>query len=196
MRKYKAFTLAEVLLVLAIIGVIAAVTIPATMQQSGEKKFAALGKKALSTLQNAIDLKLTLVPRNAGQAGMTLFQWLADGEQFGYAALKVADHNANWSVVQTADGMIWSRVSDYTDSNYKTGRYAVYRIDLNGAEGPTKSTVQSGLGGAEGYRNDAKSYDVIYVMVNQQGQVVTHGNTLHGDNEDDRALRYFGHDAR
>ena len=40
------------------IGVIAAVTIPAIMQQSSEKKFSALAKKARSTIQNAIDLKI------------------------------------------------------------------------------------------------------------------------------------------
>ena len=87
MNKKSAFTLAEVLLVLAIIGVIAAVTIPAIMQQSSEKKFSALAKKSLSTLQNAIDLKLATTPIGPGDMGVGLLQWLIDGEEDGTSTL-------------------------------------------------------------------------------------------------------------
>lgn len=195
MRKYKAFTLSEVLLVLAIIGTIAAVTVPVVMQQSTDKKFAALGKKALATLQNAIDTKLALVPINAGRANMGLFQWLANGERWGQDAIKVTKHN-NWRVMQTPDGIIWDEIQrGAIDSNSKLGRSFIYRIDLNGSEGPTNSTVETGISGA-GYANNARHFDVIYVRITSEGNIETHGNTLHGDAEDDRALIYFGHQVR
>ena len=74
-NKKSAFTLAEVLLVLAIIGVIAAVTIPAIMQQSSEKKFSALAKKAQSTLQNAINLKLATTPIGPGDMQIGIIRY-------------------------------------------------------------------------------------------------------------------------
>lgn len=185
MRKYKAFTLAEVLLVLAIIGVIAAVTIPATMQQSAEKKFASLAKKTLSTIQNAVDLKLTYVPLNAQQMNMRFFQWLADGEQFGYDTLKIVDHTADWTRVQTADGTIY-QVTSETNANNKIGKNVSLRIDLNGSEGPTKSTVQSGL---VGYQNAARFYDVIFIYYNGDEHLRIPPNS---DAENDRARKYLG----
>ncbi len=107
-NKKTAFTLAEVLLVLAIIGVIAAVTIPAIMQQSSEKKFAALAKKAQSTLQNAIDLKIASVPMGAAEH-VEILQWLLDGEEDGTSTLKAIkrDSDTNAAVIQTPDGMIF-----------------------------------------------------------------------------------------
>ncbi len=188
MRKYKAFTLAEVLLVLAIIGVIAAVTIPATMQQSAEKKYAALAKKAVSSLQNAIDLKLTYVPLNAAQMNMHLFQWLADGEEFGFDTLKVVKHNANWSVVQTADGTIYYVKSESNNSSNPTGKSVTLRIDVNGSEGPTKSTVENGL---TDYVNDKKHHDIIYMGLYGTNQLKIPTNS---DAENDRARRYLGID--
>lgn len=49
-----AFTLAEVLITLVIIGIIAAVTVPAIIQQTQKQEYVAGLKKAHSTLQNAL----------------------------------------------------------------------------------------------------------------------------------------------
>ncbi len=51
-----AFTLAEVLITLGIIGVVAALTIPTLMQKTNEKDTVAKVKKIYSTLSNAINL--------------------------------------------------------------------------------------------------------------------------------------------
>ena len=55
--KKGAFTLAEVLLTLAIIGVVAAMTVPSLMTSTEDKKLGAGAKKAYNTLQNAVTLK-------------------------------------------------------------------------------------------------------------------------------------------
>ena len=49
-----AFTLAEVLITLVIIGVIAAITVPAMIQQTQKQEYVSGLKKAYSTLQNAL----------------------------------------------------------------------------------------------------------------------------------------------
>lgn len=56
MKKIIAFTLAEVLITLGIIGVVAAMTIPTLMQNMGNNQFEAGFRKVLSTFSNAINL--------------------------------------------------------------------------------------------------------------------------------------------
>src|SRR5574344_915991 len=51
--KFLAFTLAEVLITLGIIGVVAALTIPTLMQKTEERETVSKLKKVYSTLQNA-----------------------------------------------------------------------------------------------------------------------------------------------
>lgn len=59
MTKKNAFTLAELLITLVIIGVIAALTIPAVMFSTDEKQAAAGLKKAMMTLNQAVDMART-----------------------------------------------------------------------------------------------------------------------------------------
>ena len=54
MKNKKAFTLAEVLITLTIIGVIAAITIPNLMQKYTKHQYVVGLKKAYSELSNAI----------------------------------------------------------------------------------------------------------------------------------------------
>lgn len=54
------FTLAEVLITLAIIGVVAAMTVPALMTSTKGKEFEVGSKKALSTLANSITMRQAL----------------------------------------------------------------------------------------------------------------------------------------
>jgi len=56
MKKLKAFTLVEVMIVLGIIGVVAAITIPTLNVKTEEARFIAQLHKANNTLQNAIKL--------------------------------------------------------------------------------------------------------------------------------------------
>ena len=51
--KSRAFTLAEIMITIGIVGVVAAITIPTLIQNSNSKKFSTLFKKELSTLNQA-----------------------------------------------------------------------------------------------------------------------------------------------
>ena len=53
MKNFKAFTLAEVLITLGIIGVVASLTMPSVISNQNEKKTVTRVKKAYSTLQQA-----------------------------------------------------------------------------------------------------------------------------------------------
>lgn len=171
-NKKQAFTLAEVLLVLAIIGVIAAVTIPAIMQQSSEKKFAALAKKAQSTIQNAIDLKIATVPIGPGDMNTGLFEWLSNGEEDGTNTLKIVSSNNN--SYQTADGMIFhlphgNICNTPSTRTNKIGCQRYMYIDLNGADPPTRTTVNDIS--AIRANDTGKAYDVIFVTIQTNGNV-------------------------
>ncbi|MDO5438215.1 MAG: type II secretion system protein, partial [bacterium] len=56
----KAFTLAEVLITLAIIGVVAAVSIPSVISNSQQQEFKTGLRKAVSVLNSAITMNMAL----------------------------------------------------------------------------------------------------------------------------------------
>lgn len=60
MTKKRGFTLAEVLITLGIIGVVAAMTIPTLMNQTGQAEFKTGFKKAVSVLSQAITMNVAL----------------------------------------------------------------------------------------------------------------------------------------
>ena len=60
MRKMNAFTLAEVLITLGIIGVVAAMTMPTLMNSTQGAQYKAAYKKALSALSQAVTLNVAL----------------------------------------------------------------------------------------------------------------------------------------
>lgn len=60
MRKNSGFTLAEVLITLAIIGVVAAMTVPALMTSTRGKEYEVGANKALSTISNAITMRIAM----------------------------------------------------------------------------------------------------------------------------------------
>ncbi|MBR1977573.1 type II secretion system protein [bacterium] len=197
-NKKQAFTLAEVLLVLAIIGVIAAVTIPAVMQQSSEKKFSALAKKAQSSIQNAINLKIATVPIGPGDMRVGLFQWLLDGEDDGTNTLKVAKASANFRAIQLPDGIIlYQTLGNCTDPTTRTNLLGcaanyIIRIDLNGSEGPNKTTIDNASTELAGFTG-AKDYDIINVYVDNDGKVRSWGGTFNGATaETKRTVKYLG----
>ncbi len=60
MRNYHAFTLAEVLITLAIIGVVAAISIPSVISNSQQQEFKTGLRKAVSVLNSAITMNMAL----------------------------------------------------------------------------------------------------------------------------------------
>lgn len=163
MTKKNAFTLAETLIVLTIIGVIAALTIPAVMFNTDKRVSMTGYKRAISSLNQAIDMsrtELKFQPQPKCYTGTTtqcsaLFDYMKDVMQVQkYCKEKsldsgclpedykksdcLKDLNDVPSFV-TTDGMIY----------FSTGNGAQsFGVDTNGTRGPNKA-----------------GYDVFYVQI-------------------------------
>lgn len=143
MNRKSGFTLAEVLVTLMIIGVIAAMTIPSLMQNTAQQEFKAAYKKAISTLNQAVTLNYALDGEDA-----TVFSGV-DFIHLMTKRLNVMSSGADF--VYTADGMYLKVVtaagvdglaagSCTTDGEGATTPCAVVQIDVNGLKGPNKYT--------------------------------------------------------
>ena len=71
MKKFNAFTLAEVLITLGIIGVVAAMTMPTLMNSTNGAQYKTAYKKALSVLSQAVVLNVALDDYDLSQATET-----------------------------------------------------------------------------------------------------------------------------
>lgn len=197
--KKGAFTLAEVLLTLAIIGVVAAMTVPSLMTSTEDKKLGAAAKKAYNTLQNAITLKQAqtdLTP--ADTAGSTLMSFLTGETADSVQVLKYTEKSDQ--IVQTPDGiiMISSGGQCGTGEANESGEDATTKcsvtVDVNGSEGPNFSGVTSGTTAAGATIKplteraavgtyDRGNRDIIRFIVN--------GTNVYPDSGDAVTMRYI-----
>ena len=147
-NKKSGFTLAEVLVTLMIIGVIAAMTIPSLMQSTAQQEYKAAFKKAVSMLNQAVTLNYAL----DGEDG-------TDFTGDGFFDLMTKRLNIMSSVptnkeLYTADGM-WFSTTDPSSANgtkltvSSAGACAVddtetvcsvVYVDVNGSKGPNAWT--------------------------------------------------------
>ena len=142
MNKKSGFTLAEALVTLMIIGVVAAMTIPSLMQNTAQQEFKAAYKKAISTLNQAVTLNYALDGEDATSFKTTKFYDLLTKR------LNVMSTSLNdW--VYTADGAFFQVMPAYsiggvqvgnceTDGAGATYPCAAVIIDVNGPKGPNK----------------------------------------------------------
>lgn len=139
--KIKAFTLAEILLTLIIIGVVSALTLPSLKNHSDEAKYVAATQKAMSEVAAAVS-NLELIHGDAST-------WNFDSETtrnwFKNTMNVVPSNNENWDYTKlsgeihanflptfiTADGMAWYIYS----GGYPCGG-GVALIDVNGPQPP------------------------------------------------------------
>ncbi len=106
MTKRFGFTLAEVLITLGIIGVVAAMTMPTLMNQTNGAQYKSAYKKALSALSQAVTLNVALDDYNF--ADVTAATTLGESDQNVYKMLK--------SRMNVARDEVGKAVSDYTVS--------------------------------------------------------------------------------
>jgi len=92
MNKKSGFTLAEVLITLGIIGVVAAMTIPTLMNQTGQAEFKTGFKKIISTLSQAVTMNVAL---NSSDFSLLTSSNTADTSVYGM-------FNARMNVIKTA----------------------------------------------------------------------------------------------
>ncbi len=95
MTKHLGFTLAEVLITLGIIGVVAAMTMPTLMNQTNGAQYKTAYKKALSAMSQAVVLNVALDDYNMADTDNTV-----DGQNF----IDIFKNRMN--VVKTADGTL------------------------------------------------------------------------------------------
>ena len=138
MNKKSGFTLAEVLVTLMIIGVIAAMTIPSLMQNTAQQEYKAGFKKAVSMLNQAVTLNYALDGEDATSfTGANMFHMLTK-------RLNVMS-TVGTDVIYTADGMkltVKNESNDcQTDNNKVDGYCSVIEVDVNGPKGPNKVTT-------------------------------------------------------
>lgn len=142
-KKITAFTLAEVLLTLVIIGVVAALTIPTVKDNSDEVKYVAATKKAFSTISAAT----TANELKHGDGVFWKFDdaktidWYKesmnlvppDPEKTSWAMTSIsgADEGNFVTTLMGADGMTWSIGTE----NYSCGGGAAL-VDVNGPQSP------------------------------------------------------------
>lgn len=161
-NKKSGFTLAEVLVTLMIIGVIAAMTIPSLMQSTAQQEYKAAFKKAVSMLNQAVTLNYALDGEDASvSTGTDFFDILSK-------RLNIMSSTPNTQELYTADGM-WFKVTAAAEGGSAnpgacetglgdtTTSCATVLVDVNGAKGPNKRT-----------ENSTRIYDIFTVAIYPQ----------------------------
>ena len=138
MNKKSGFTLAEVLVTLMIIGVIAAMTIPSLMQSTSQQEYKAAFKKAVSMINQAVTLNYALDGRDGTDyTGADFFDLMTQ-------RLNVMSSTAGNSELYTADGMYFKAGGGAACTVAGGGGVdnicAEVTVDVNGAKGPNKPT--------------------------------------------------------
>ncbi len=164
MNKKSGFTLAEVLVTLMIIGVIAAMTIPSLMQSTSQQEYKAAFKKGISMLNQAITLNYALDGRDATDFTSTNFFHLMT-QRLNVMSSKV---KTNFDVY-TADGMYFSPAAsgagltsaacaiEAANPGGPSNVCSVVQIDVNGMKGPNKPSDST-----------TRVYDIFTVAVYPQ----------------------------
>jgi len=176
MMKRQGFTLAEVLITLGIIGVVAAMTIPTLISNTNGAQFKTAYKKALSTLNQAVLMNVALedtdfsgMVKDADKdSGITVEEFLKSRLQSAneitdsYTALptiaaykandddsdNVTVNNAADIVLAFADGTAFA-YNKTTDARCTETTPCYGYIDVNGSTGPNQQTVcDNGTGDA------------------------------------------------
>jgi prepilin-type N-terminal cleavage/methylation domain-containing protein len=145
MIKKFGFTLAEVLITLGIIGVVAAMTIPTLMQKTNDSELKSGYKKMISVINQAISMNYALdgvdfsnISSAAGspddEKGTS---WLG----FVYRRLNVVGSDGN--VIYFSDGSSVDLSEAITDGDCTKDDPCKVIIDVNGRKGPNQMTTQT-----------------------------------------------------
>lgn len=147
----KGFTLAEVLITLVIIGVIAAMTIPTLMNSTNNQEFRVGLKKAISSLNQAMSLNYALEGTQVGNDTLNTSKLVVDNlfkkrmsvisttasTSFGVGETGITATD-DQNVFYTADGMrfVVSYAAGEYDSIADQMYYGMILIDVNGDKAP------------------------------------------------------------
>ncbi len=135
----KGFTLAEVLITLTVLGVVAALAIPAILNSVGTAQYKSSVRKASATLNSAIRFRML----RTGQlvTGVSSQKDLADLFKEDLNAIRTRGNN----VVYTTDSMSYTflgsncETTDIADRTWEGSACRVI-VDVNGDNGPNQSS--------------------------------------------------------
>ena len=189
MMKKFGFTLAEVLITLGIIGVVAALTAPALVQNAGTAKIGPTLAKVVSTLENANEqmlhdedaTDLSKIARLEADYYELLSKYISgssydttvngnlefdppmtlwDGNQAGGLSMRAYLFNFSDNICLIV-GIPAASSSDYNPKGSFKGRYAYMYVDINGSK-----TKPNKLG-----------KDVFYFIIDKSGSVIPYGSS-------------------
>jgi prepilin-type N-terminal cleavage/methylation domain-containing protein len=159
MLKRKGFTLAEVLVTLMVIGVVAALTIPQLIQSTAKNEYKAGLKKSLGALNQALALNIAQNAQEANDATITSSATLAD--YFGRRMVVIK--GATTADFFTADGTQYTFTKPgtaclTTSTDASAAASCTVRVDVNGEKAP--NTMSTGTAPAN-YAYKDRYYFVI-----------------------------------
>ena len=164
--KRNGFTLAEVLVTLGIIGVVAALTTPALIQNVGNAKVGPRLQKAKATFETAAEMMLTensantirSIASSGNDLGKELSKYMKiskNDQDITYKGYKndgdIGLGTAKWARYDSDDGMIYWFGGIGSKSDYPVDETAGYNdipnneyialvwVDINGSEGPNRT---------------------------------------------------------
>ena len=146
MNKKSGFTLAEVLVTLMIIGVIAAMTVPSLMQSTAQQEYKAALKKSLSMMNQAITMNYALDGVDASDGAYTT----ANGV-IPLFKKRMNVMSETTTSIYTADGIYYQVTGGQNanctnasetieDMNKETNICSYIEVDVNGKKGPNRKT--------------------------------------------------------
>ena len=179
MKKFNAFTLAEVLITLGIIGVVAAMTMPTLMNSTNGAQYKTAYKKALSVLSQAVVLNVALDDYDLSQATST-----ATGTND--ASLYSLFYN-RMNVVKTATGTGWSASGKAGKTSLTTfgatNNYILFFNDGITFTFPKNAGNCQDYNAAAGVTTDKRCYGMIDVNGEKNpNKMVTCDSDTTGDN--------------
>ena len=146
MNKKMGFTLAEVLITLVIIGVIAAMTVPTLMNNTNSQEYRTGLKKAVSMLNQAVTMHYALEGRlMSDYTTATLYRDSVFMSRLNVirtaASSTFAGATVTAPVFYTADGMKFAINSQTACASAGTNVCATILIDVNGDKRPNQATT-------------------------------------------------------
>ena len=139
MNKKGAFTLAEVLITLAIIGVVAAISIPSVISNTQQQEFKTGLRKAVSVLNSAITM-------NMAMEGETPYD---NANLFGYlqrhmSVMKSTTDMSTWFVVESANGKYIVNSAFYTTDGMRYEFRNYKGVETSAAKGGVFRLYETG----------------------------------------------------
>lgn len=164
MKKSSAFTLAEVLITLAIIGVVAAMTIPGVILRTNQQEYKSGFKKAISVLNQAVTMSLAMDNDSPEYQKSTqeLHDYLIKRMNVMKSDISTSGGN---KAFYTADGFRYE-IGSVPSTGCTQDAPCIITVDVNGDRGPTTVDDNSYLTGDNYPTADDKEVpDCFYVMI-------------------------------